>query len=527
MRCAAALSSCLALGLTFASPAFGDNLEQGVSNDLELDLVLQQGLNVPTGGAFLPDGRLLITEQYSGDVLLWDGNNPPATVGTVSVETGSERGLLGIAVDPQFATSNRIYFYYSQGGAQQVGYAIMDPQTDTIDTQNMEVLLTGMSASRNHDGGALAFGPDGYLYMGVGDTGCNCGCAPGTNDNNYFPTCLTNLHGKVLRIDRDGNIPATNPLVNETDVAECGNGSGCGAANDFPMTTAAPRTEIYNWGFRNPWRFAFDEQTGHLWIGDVGEVTWEEVTISTGPGQHHGWPFREGMEGQGVGQCAQVTPQSGDCKEPAFAYPQSEPPNTNNGSITGGVFSNHCSWPQAWHGLYWFADYVKGRVWTLTPNQARDGVDGARTLIVENAEGPVHFMRGPDGAIYYLNVNNGTLWRIRPANPAPCDMDGGVDPDAGAPDAAPGVDAGQADSGVAAPDAGATRDSGVPPADAGADQPDTGTSPPADAGGGGGDDDEADDDGCGCRAAPRPDAGSAWVGVALLLGGVLLRRRRG
>lgn len=512
-------SSCLGLiaGLALAAlPARADDLHPDVAADLSLELVLSN-LSAPTGGAFLPDGRLLIIEQFSGRVQLWDGQSAPRTVGTVEVQTGNERGLLGVAVDPEFETSRRIYFYYSTGGAQSAGYALMDPATGDIDTANMVELISGMAAGRNHNGGAIGFGPDGHLYLGVGDTGCNCGCAPGTNTSNYFGTCLTGLNGKILRIDRDGGIPSDNPLVGVRGVAACGDGTGCRAAGTAPTGTGAPRTEIYNWGFRNPFRFAFDAQTGYLWVGDVGEITNEEITISTGPGQHHGWPYREGREGQPVTRCGEVTSQSGDCTEPAVVYPRSESPNTRSASVTAGVFSQHCSWPQAWRGRYWFGDYSKARVWAVTPNAARDGVDGARTVIATGVGGVVQFMESPDGGVYYLNVNTGTLWRIVPANPEPCPgTDAGVEVDSGpAPDVGPAPDTGvEDDSGSAPPEAGVPVDGGV--------DADAGTPPAADAG----EAVEGDGDGDGCRCIGGSHPGAGAAGLALLLLGAHLGRPR-
>jgi MYXO-CTERM domain-containing protein len=517
----------LAVGLLAleVGPARADNLDPAVAADLNLQLALQ-GLNAPTGGAFLPDGRLIITEQYTGFVRLWDGvSETPDGIGQIAVERSSERGLLGVAVDPQFATSRRVYFYYSTGGAQSVGYALMDPATDQLDIANMTVLLSGMAADRNHNGGALAFGPDGHLYIGVGDTGCNCGCSPGTNTSNYFGTCLTVLKGKVLRIDRDGGIPSDNPLVNVTEVQGCGTGAGCSSASQAPNGTGTPRREIYAWGFRNPFRFGFDEQTGFLWVGDVGERTWEEVDVIQGPA-HFGWPYREGQAGQPVTRCGQITPESGDCTEPAFVYARTEAPNTESASVTGGVFSNHCSWPAPYQGRYWFGDYAKARVWSLTPNAARDGVTGGRDIIVTGAGGPVQFMRAPDGAVYYLGVTTGTLWRITPKNPAPCDEpDAGVEEDAGpAPDSGVVEDAGVGRDATPGTDAEVGRDAVIPVDDGGV-SPDAGVSAPdagqvADAGAS-----EPDEGGCGCTGGG--DAGAPGVALAgLLLSAVVARRRR-
>ena len=507
----------LAFGVLLAAiPAQADDLDPGVGQDLNLDLMLSN-LSAPVGGAFLPDGRLLLVEQFSGNVLMWDGQNAPSVVGNVDVQTGNERGLLGIAVDPEFATSSRVYFYYSTGNSQSVGWAAMDG-AGQIDTNNITDVVTNLAANANHNGGAIAFGPDGHLYIGVGDTGCNCGCAPGTNTDNYLGTCLTNPNGKILRVDRDGKVPPSNPLVNEAQVAACGTGSRCRAAGTPPTQQGAPYTAIYNWGFRNPWRMAFDEESGYLWIGDVGERTWEEINISTGPGQHHGWPYREGAEGQPVVRCGETTPQSGDCKEPAFAYARREQPQTQAASVTGGVFSNHCSWPEAWRGRYWFGDYAKARVWAVTPNAARDGVDGERTVIVTGARGPVQFMRGPDGGIYYIAVNTGTLWRVTPANPESCgEMDASVPPDDAGPapmDATTGPDANPDATLPNDPD-----DAGMASADAAGPAPDAGVSPAPDAGS-----ETGDSDGCTC-ATPSDETPSAWwLGLGVL--GLLVRRRR-
>ena len=288
------------------------------------------------------------------------------------------------------------------------------------------------------------------------------------------------------------------------DVAQC-SGTDCRAGgNVFPTATGAGAAEIYNWGFRNPWRFGFDPQTGFLWIGDVGEITWEEITISTGPGQHHGWPFREGAHGQDVSTCASTTPQSGDCREPAFEYPRAEQPNLSRASVTGGIFSDHCSWPEAWNGRYWFGDFVKGRVWTLTPNANRDGVTGDRTVIVVGASGPVHFFTGPEGAIYYLAAGGGAVYRIRPTQPNDCET-----PDAGIMDTGFAMDATAAtDSGTVPPDSGAV------PADSGVT--DATQTPDA----------EESSDSCSCRSTrvnPN-ETPLVWAGLALLFVAWLRKR---
>lgn len=522
----------LALSLTLAPlPILAQQLQPN-------DLVFEQpvtGLQFPTAAEFLPDGRMVIIQQNGGVRVRPANGGALVNAGTIPIHTGvpSERGLLGLAIDPQFSTSRRLYFYYSDPSGNEddrhrVSWAELDPVTNTINVGSLanNVIVSGLYGPANHNGGGLAFGPDGNLYIGVGDTGCNCSCAPGTADN-YFPTCLTNLNGKILRVDRDGNVPAGNPLQATDMVPACG-GTARPCADGpnvvpSPNVLGAARPQIYNWGFRNPWRFSFDKATGYLWIGDVGEVTWEEITISTGPGQHHGWPFREGTQGDPVSSCAQSTPQSGDCKEPAYAYRHAEF-GGGSGSVTGGVFSDHCAWPAPYQGRYWFADYTSDvrRVWTLTPNGARDGVEpNSRTDILTNADGVVHFFVGPEGWIYMANVIAGEIWRIGPQNPAAC-PDAGVSPDA-APqpedvgpgmDAAPGLDGAPAADATGGPDAGASADAASA----------------ADGGGVGADGGAVGaDEGCGCggvRATRGLTFGAAAAWLALGLGVALARRRR-
>ncbi len=457
----------------------GAQLEAAAAHPIGTDQLraerLLGGLQYPSSAAFLPDGRLVIL-QLGGDVLLWDARSPPKVAGKLGVEMVGERGLLGLAVDPKFSESGRLYLYYSTAGKQRVGYAVLDAKTHKLGP--VTDLVTGLAADRDHNGGGIAFGPDGLLYFGTGDSGCSRSRPPGDGEN-YLGTCLTRLEGKISRIDRDGGIPAGNPLVGSAEVTACPTGSDCEGVRSLPdqAVKAAPRGEIYNWGLRNPWRFTFDEQTGYLWIGDVGEVTWEEITVSTGPAQHHGWPWREGVRGASNYRCAESTPGFGNCVEPAFAYSHFEEPADGQGAIVGGVFTNHCSWPTPFRGSYWFGDFSKDRIWMLAVNSERTGVVGTRLVAVEDAGGPVHFFTGPDGTLYYLAHLAGELWALRPGHPAACDQ-----------------------------------------------QPTRGTSHTASSSAEGGA--KQSGPGCGCSAMPSSRPGSAVVSLclALLLG--LLRRTR-
>src|SRR5437016_4265520 len=219
-------------------------------------------LNQPTAIAFLPDGRMLVTLK-GGDLLRVDGG-VATTLTTIPVCTAAEMGLLGVAVDPNFDTNGFVYLYRTKAGPSGCGSStarfnqVVRVMVSGNTAGSLVELLDGIQTDNgNHDGGGLRIGPDGKLYVGVGDTGLgdNNG-GPGTSTNPYAQD-LAHLEGKVLRLNLDGSIPADNPFV--------GN--------------ALARHEIFAYGFRNPFRFGFDPATSALWVGDVGDLTIEELDI--------------------------------------------------------------------------------------------------------------------------------------------------------------------------------------------------------------------------------------------------------
>jgi glucose/arabinose dehydrogenase len=405
------------------------------------------GLGQTTDFKFLPDGRMIITEKL-GAAKLRSTTGTVTTAGTFAVNTTSEQGLLGVEVHPDFATNKTLFFYYSAGAS--IGgtdtdrhriVSIVLKDDGTLDMASEKILVRGLHGPANHDGGSLAIGPDRKLYIGVGDTGCNSNVGPGGAITNYFATCLTLGNGKILRVNLDGTIPTDNPLVGVAAATACG--PTCGTA--ISSTTAAPRTDIWAWGFRNPWRFWFDPVTGKLWVGDVGEVTFEEITIAQ-KGRHHGWPFREGAHGYPVTKCNDVTP-SGDCLDPVYDCEHPDKTtlpgeDSDCQSITGGLIVDSCDWPTTFRGLYFFADNSTGQMWTLQPTAARDGiVPGSRKDFANFTGGaPVSIHLGPDGAVY-VAILPGRIARIAPKTPVTCDADAGpgdVGPgDGGGTDAGP------------------------------------------------------------------------------------------
>lgn len=353
------------------------------------DTAVVSGLSVPTAIAFLPDDRLLVTEK-DGALRLVDGGIATTLI-TIAVCSGSEMGLLGIALDPDFGTNGYIYLYRTEaaggcgsaaGRSNEVIRVTYGPG-DTISGASQVTLLTGIRTDNgNHDGGGLRIGPDDKLYVGVGDTGLgdNIG-GPGSSTNPYAQD-LTALEGKMLRLELDGSPGAGNPYI----------GMGGGV-----------REEIFASGFRNPWRFGFDPQTGALWVGDVGDLTVEEIDIVSSE-DNHAWPHCEGL--------LPVACQNPGDVDPIFTYPHSGT-GALGSSITGGAFAEAGFGAHA--GDYFFADFGSSTVYRATPNAARDDI-GTPVAFVTDAGGffggPVDLIFGPDGAMYYVTFSPGEIRRV-------------------------------------------------------------------------------------------------------------------
>jgi glucose/arabinose dehydrogenase len=317
----------------------------------------------------------------------------------------SERGLLGVAVDPQFASNRFIYVYYtyrradpcsSTNAVNRVSRFVL-ADTNTVDRASETILIDNIpSTAGNHNGGDLQFGKDANLYISVGDGGCDyagTGCA-GSNDASRDQNVLL---GKVLRITPTGAIPAGNPFQ----------GLGTGRCNLAGRTTAARCQETFAWGLRNPFRMAFDPNAPatRFYINDVGQNVWEEIDDGVA-GADYGWNVREG-------HCANASttncgaPPAG-MTNPIHDYSHAA---TNCGSITGGAFVPGGVWPAAYDGGYLFGDYVCGRIFALTPA-------GTRTIFADQlgASSAVHLAFGPHGAtqaLYYTSYQSGgTVHRI-------------------------------------------------------------------------------------------------------------------
>jgi glucose/arabinose dehydrogenase/PKD repeat protein len=366
-------------------------------------------LGAPTALAFTPDGRMLIATQAGNLRVLTDGalQPTPALALGSRVCSNSERGLLGVAVDPNFATNRFIYLFYtfnkfnntcptnsSTSPVNRVSrFTLSD--TNTVDAASEVVLIDNMpSPAGNHNAGDVEFGKDGNLYVTIGDGGCDYaggGCA-GSNDAARDQHVLT---GKVLRITPSGGIPIGNPFTG-IDSSRC---------NVTGSTTAGRKCqETFAWGLRNPFRFAFDPNAAgtRFFINDVGQNAWEEIDDGQA-GADYGWNVREGHCVNG--STTNCGPPPAGMTNPIFDYGRGD----TCASITGGAFVPKGSWAAPYEGSYLFADYVCGRIFRLVPGA---GGTYTRADFATNlgASSAVHLEFGPAGGgqgLYYTTYAGG------------------------------------------------------------------------------------------------------------------------
>ena len=364
------------------------------------NLVQATKILLEPGGA----GRWFVL-QKAGQIVTFPTNNPSSVTEYLdltdsrAIRTNSEGGLLGMAFHPNYPATPEIFLSYTidhSGPPMRsvLSRMVLDDVNNPGAGTTEQVILEVNQDFDNHNGGDIAFGPDGYLYFGLGDGGSG-------NDPHQRAQDTTRLLGSMLRIDVIGtgagyNIPSDNPFASN---AKCGPGDN---ADDCP--------EIYAWGLRNPWRWSFDPDTGELWAADVGQGAWEEVDLIE-LGGNYGWRCREG---------AHDTVNASDCSGGGLIDPVTEYGRSLGNSITGGYVYRGTAIPEL-EGLYLFADYGSGRFWAARP----DG-QGAYTndeLIDTNLQ-PTAFGVGPDGELYFVDINSsngsGRVRRIDPpATPVP------------------------------------------------------------------------------------------------------------
>jgi glucose/arabinose dehydrogenase len=338
---------------------------------------IASGLRLPVGVVSAGDSRLFIVLQ-AGQIVIYDGTRVLPTpfldirplVAPAAASGQSEQGLLGLAFDPR---GNGFFFVYytNTNGDENIARYRVSSNPDVADSSSGTIVLTIPHPNfSNHNGGQLQFGPDGFLYAGVGDGGS--GGDPNNNAQNRSV-----LLGKILRLDVSSlpyRVPASNPFGNE----------------------------IWAYGLRNPWRFSFDRITGDLLIGDVGQNLYEEVDFQSATsigGENYGWRRMEGFH------CFNPT---SNCQDPSFTLPILEYPHTNNAcSITGGYRYRGARFPRM-SGIYFYADYCNGNIWGAT--QQAGGAWTTQVLLTTRLN-ISSFGQDQNGELYVVDLN-GTVSQL-------------------------------------------------------------------------------------------------------------------
>jgi glucose/arabinose dehydrogenase len=331
-------------------------------------------ISSPTVLAFAPDGRIFVAQQGGALRVIKNGvllATPFITLSSVS--SSGERGLIGIALDPDFATNGFVYLYYTTSVAPVRNRIVRY-------TANGDVALAGslqpildldnLSGATNHNGGALAFGLDGKLYVAVGD-----------NASNSHPQNLDTYHGKMLRINKDGSAPTDNPF--------------------YSTTASEQRKRVWSYGLRNPYTFSIQPVTGKIFVNDVGQGTAEEINYASVGGRNFGWPTAEGNS------------TNPNFTNPVYAYLHSGAQPTGC-AITGGTFFNpqFTTYPGSYIGKYFFQDYCSNWIYSIDISGASNP-----TLFGSNVGGSaVALTTGPDGNLYYLSRGAGALYKITSTN---------------------------------------------------------------------------------------------------------------
>lgn len=330
------------------------------------DNLVASGLELPTAMEFAPDGRLFVSEKGGDLRVIKNGALLSQPFASVPVNSSGERGLLGIAFDPDFVSNGHVYIYYTTDTDpvhNRVSRLTADPANPdkALPGSEVSILELESQSTEAHVGGALEFGPDGKLYISVGE--------------NYSPQksqSLTSRFGKILRINPDGTIPSDNPFYNVEGAYK----------------------EIWALGLRNPFTLQFSSDGSKMYIADVGQNSQEEVNQGL-RGANYGWPTCEGS-----------------CDDPRFVNPLYNYSTSTGGAIVGGPFYNADQFPSEYEGSYFFGDYVQGFIKMLLPtNQAIDFATGLNS--------PVDIEQGPDGSIYYVSIGSGQVHKITYGTPGP------------------------------------------------------------------------------------------------------------
>jgi len=331
------------------------------------ETLIANGLSAPTAMAFAPDGRLFVCQQGGQLRVIKNGVLLPTPFLSLAVDSQGERGLLGITFDPDFSANGYVYVYYTVNASprhNRVSRFTAAGDSAVAGSETVILELDNLSGATNHNGGAMHFGRDGKLYVAVGE-----------NATPSNAQTLLNLLGKILRVNADGTIPADNP---------------------FYSTASGNNRAIWALGLRNPFTFAFQPETGRMFINDVGQSTYEEINDGIA-GANYGWPNSEG-------------PTSNAAHLGPLHWYGRGPVETGGCAITGGAFYNPATsqFPSDYVGSYFFADFCSGWIRRLDPANG-NVVSGFASSI----SSPVDLKIGPDGSLYYLARGSGAVFKIQ------------------------------------------------------------------------------------------------------------------
>jgi glucose/arabinose dehydrogenase len=343
------------------------------------------GLETPVGIAQAGDGsgRLFLLEKVGRIRVVQDGALLPTPFLDISDRVGSsasEQGLLGLAFHPQFGQNGYFFVNYTDVRGNTVVSRFSAGGARQGDPASEEQILQVEQPAGNHNGGHLAFGPDGYLYIGLGDGGS-------ANDRFGNGQNGQTLLGAMLRLDvnygQPYGIPGDNPFITNPDV----------------------QNEIWALGLRNPWRYSFDRLTGDLYIADVGQNLYEEVNVQPAGspgGQNYGWPIMEGM---------QCFPEERPCDRTGLTLPVADYDHSQGCSVTGGYVYRGQAYPKL-TGIYFYADYCSGRIWGMAPDGGAGGSGWQVAIVAESDIRISSFGQDEAGELYLLAINRGELYRI-------------------------------------------------------------------------------------------------------------------
>lgn len=326
-------------------------------------------ISSPTVMAFAPDGRIFVAQQGGALRVIKNGTLLTTPFVSLTVNSSGERGLIGVALDPDFTTNNFIYLYYTTNTAPIHNRIVRYTANGDVALAGSEQLildLDNLTGATNHNGGALGFGLDGKLYVAIGDN------ATGSNAQN-----LDTYHGKLLRINKDGSAPTDNPF--------------------FSAGASEQRKRVWAYGLRNPYTFSVQPVTGKIYVNDVGQSAVEEINDATQGGSNFGWPTAEGNSANPA------------FTNPVFSYNHSGPAPTGC-AITGGTFFNpvFTNYPASYIGNFFYQDYCSNWIYSLNLSGT-----STTTLFASNVGGSsVSLTTGPDGNLYYLSRGASALYRI-------------------------------------------------------------------------------------------------------------------